>query len=308
MAYHPDGGFQLRPYPLGVPVVQAVLIGNDPAFPAFHPSVSLVPGLSVVIGRPVKAQGLGAREQVLNALVQLALVFLHRQHIVSPALGDLLGDLSLAAHGVDGDDAAIQVQHLQQLGNGGDLVGFLVGLHLAQGQVLLGGPGADPVDGPLLPRTVIGPSGRLAVNSHHLARQQLGDGLGPGYEAILQLHWVQPGEDGAEGVVRGDAVGQFQEGLKPLALALAEEFDVNPGISPTDGGANGDGQDVHQVVMPGALHSWVVQVSEMIENGCLGWLCHVLLTPLGSTDRGHVSRFLKIPLRCDCPGRPFANW
>ncbi len=179
MAHHPDGGFQFRPLPLGVQIVQAVRLGDDPAFPPFHPPVSLVQGLSVVIGHAVKAQCLGPFEQVLNILVQLTLVLLHRQHIVGTTICDLLRNLSLAAHGVDSYDTAIQLQHLQQLRNGSDLIGFLVGLDLTQGQALLGGPGADHMDGPLLPSTVIGPSGRLAVDSHHLARQQLGDGLGP---------------------------------------------------------------------------------------------------------------------------------
>ena len=72
MAHRPDGGFQLWPLPLGVQIVQAVLIGDDPAFPAFHPSVPLVHGFSVVMGNSVKAQCLGPLEQVLNTLVQLS--------------------------------------------------------------------------------------------------------------------------------------------------------------------------------------------------------------------------------------------
>ena len=147
------------------------------------------------------------------------------------------------------------------------------------------------MDGALLTGPVIGTAGRLAVNGHHFTRQQFGDGLGPGNEAVLQLRRVQTSEDIAEGVVGRDAVGQFQEALKPGQLALAEELDVNPGIGAADGGANGDGQDVHQFMMPGALHPWVIQVSEMIENGCLGRLCHVLLPPKRSADQGTLAHF-----------------
>ena len=102
MARHPDGGLQLWPLSLRVQVVQAVRIGDDPAFPAFDPTVSLVHRLCVVIGCLVKAQRLGALEQVLNTLMQSTLVLLHRQHVVGAALGDLLSDLPLAAHGVIG--------------------------------------------------------------------------------------------------------------------------------------------------------------------------------------------------------------
>ena len=64
----------------------------------------------------------------------------------------------------------------------------------------------------------------------------------------------------------GDAVGQFKEGLEPFQLAPAEEIHMHPGIGPADGGADGDGDDVHQFVAPGAFHPGVVQVSEMIQD------------------------------------------
>ena len=70
-----------------------------------------------------------------------------------------------------------------------------------------------------------------------------------------------------------NAVGQFQETLKPGQLAPAEELDMNPGIGAADGSADGDGQDVHQFVAPGAFHSAIFQLSEMIENGCLFCAC-----------------------------------
>ena len=129
---------------------------------------------------------------------------------------------------------------------------------------------------PLLSRPVIGTSGRLPINGHHLARQQLGNGLCPGHETVLQLRWVETGEDIAEGVVGWNTVGQFQEALKPGQLAFAEQFDMDPGICAADGGADGDGQDVHQFVLSGAFYSGIVQLSEMIENGYLGCLCHAL--------------------------------
>ena len=51
-----------------------------------------------------------------------------------------------------------------------------------------------------------------------------------------------------------DAVRQFQERLKLGQFTLAEQLDVNSGIGAADGGANGDGQDVHQFMMSGAFY------------------------------------------------------
>ena len=55
--------------------------------------------------------------------MELTLVLLHRRRLhartFGPASCDLLGNLTLAAHGVNGHDAAVQIQQVQQLGNGG---------------------------------------------------------------------------------------------------------------------------------------------------------------------------------------------
>ena len=68
--------------------------------------------------------------------------------------------------------------------------------------------------GPLAPRPVVGPSGRLAVNGDHLTGQQLRDGLGPGHKAVLELGWVQTGKDIAEEPAPAKA-GVSWEGIPP---------------------------------------------------------------------------------------------
>ena len=64
----------------------------------------------------------GHLKQVLDVSVEFPLVGLHRQQVVGAAVDDLLGNLGLAAHGVNGDDAPAQLQQRQQLGDGGDFV------------------------------------------------------------------------------------------------------------------------------------------------------------------------------------------
>jgi len=58
---------------------------------------------------------------------------------------DLLGDLRLTAHGIDGHQAAGDIQQLQQPGDGGDLVTLLIDDDLAQADVVGRGPGRDHV-------------------------------------------------------------------------------------------------------------------------------------------------------------------
>jgi len=72
--------------------------------------------------------------------------------------------------------------------------------------------GADQMQRPL------GPAERaaLAVNRHDLPVEGFGKGRGPGAEAGLEGVRVDQPEDAPEGVVRGNAVGQGQEGQPSL--------------------------------------------------------------------------------------------
>ena len=66
--------------------------------------------------RTHEARLLSPLEQVSHILVQPSLIPLDRQHVVGPSVHYALGKLLLAAHRVDGYEAAIQIQHLQQPG------------------------------------------------------------------------------------------------------------------------------------------------------------------------------------------------
>src|SRR5262249_47335868 len=81
---------------------------------------------------------------------------------------------------------------------------------------------------------------------------------------------AQGGEDAAEGIVRGDAIGQGQEALEEVALGMAEGLDVRPGLGPTDDGAEGKDEDVGQGVELGAVDAGVGQVGEVVQQSQLG--------------------------------------
>ena len=80
-------------------------------------------------------------ERPLDVLVEMRLVLLDGQCVLATTADDLGGDVFLTAHGIDGHHGPFEVQELEQLGNGRNLVGFGVGGHLAQSQVILHRPG-----------------------------------------------------------------------------------------------------------------------------------------------------------------------
>src|SRR5262249_36893055 len=154
--------------------------------------------------------------------------------VSAAAVHDLLGDLFLATHGVNGHQSAVEVQQLQQLGNGRDFVGLLVQRDLPQGQLGLAGPSADDMQRPQ-PGTGRATQG-LTVDGNVTDANQLGGGMQPGHAAALEGAAVERGEDTLEGVVAGDAFGQLQEASKPLLAFVGELGNVRPVIAVGDDG------------------------------------------------------------------------
>jgi len=99
------------------------------------------------------------------------LIFLDRQDVVAAALDDLLGNGFLTAHRIDRHQGAMQVQQLQQLGNSGDFIGLAVHRHLAESEVVLGGLGADQMQGAKSTRRGRRMTERLAVDGDVLDTQ-----------------------------------------------------------------------------------------------------------------------------------------
>ena len=106
----------------------------------------------------------GVAKERFDGRQQFRLVVLDRHDVLTLALGDLLHDLSLATHRVDGDDGVRQLDLLQQLGNCRDFVGFLFGRDLAQRDPFFAGPGADDVQGAQAFGRVMRAAATLAVD------------------------------------------------------------------------------------------------------------------------------------------------
>lgn len=204
-------------------------------------------------------------EAGLDGLVEAGLVGLHDQDVVGPLPHDLLGDLSLAAHGVQGDDAALQIQDLQQFWDGGDLVALAIHGPLAQHQPVGRGEGAHQVQGGLS----LGHGGakRLALQGDNVARDFLPDLPNPGQEALPKGLGVEQLEHPVDGVGIRYAVRQLQKGPQPVILELGEPVDVLPTFRAAQGGQDGDQDNVEQVVAlaPGAAR--VRKVGQMVCQG-----------------------------------------
>ena len=184
--------------------------------------------------RPVRL-AIHRLEVLLHYRVHVPLVGLEAQHVVRPMSVQLFGDGFLAAHGIDGDDAALQMQQPQQLGNGRDLIALAINLALAQQEPHVGGPGADQMQRPGC-IALAAAAHALAVDGHralHLACH-LGQPLPAGQ---LQLLGIEQAKHAREGVVRGNAAGQGYEAGEPVLVLLAELSHLHPVVRSCNGGA-----------------------------------------------------------------------
>ena len=115
-----------------------------------------------------------------------ALVALERQHVVALLFDDLLGDLGLTAHRVDGDDAALDAQQRQQLRDRRDLVGLRLGGHLPEHDAVGRRPGTDEMQRRQAGGAVMRAAQRLAVDGDDLSGDHLSNRGDPATKAVLE--------------------------------------------------------------------------------------------------------------------------
>jgi hypothetical protein len=164
----------------------------------------------------------------------------------------------------------MEFQHLKQFGDGRDLVGFLVHHDLPQDHAVGRGPGADHVQRVLPFGPIQRGAAGLAIHGDDLTRRDLMDGLDPTEEALDELVAVEQGEDPADGVVRGDAIGQLQELLQPVPFGVPELLHGDEVVGAGDHGTDGKEQDVAEFVALTAFDAGVLHGVEVVKEGRRG--------------------------------------
>ncbi|AKM33418.1 hypothetical protein AB870_24895 (plasmid) [Pandoraea faecigallinarum] len=146
------------------------------------------------------------------------LILLGGQHVVRAGGPDPGGDMALAAHGVYGDDRALEPQRIEQLRDGGNLVALLGRAHLPEHHTQAAAIGRHQMDGALaaLMRATYG----LAIDGDHLTRQCRAQAAHPPHEAGFKLLGVERREHSPESIVRRDTVLQRNMATQPVQLRL----------------------------------------------------------------------------------------
>src|SRR4029079_3555546 len=112
-----------------------------------------------------------------------------------------------------------------------------------------------------------GPHG-LAIHTDQLTAGDLMNGLDPTEETVDEVVGVEQGEDPADGVVRGDAVGQSHELLEPGPLGVAKLLHGDEVIGPAEHGTDGEEQDIDESMALAAFDAWILKGGKMVRERC----------------------------------------
>lgn len=157
----------------------------------------------------------------LCLVMEAALVALGAENGVATFFHNLSGDGTLGAHRVDGDHGTLEIEHFQELGDGGDFMGFLADEDLGEGDPRFTGPRADGVE--MTAFSAAGSAEGFAVDGNLAAFHREAEALKMGGDAAGEGGGFEGLEDPRRGVGAGNAMGQFQPFSQPI-LALVAEF------------------------------------------------------------------------------------
>jgi hypothetical protein len=133
-------------------------------------------------------------DTAVDILSQRSLIAFERDNVISLFFDDFLGDISLTPHRVNGDDGAVDRQHVEQGRNGHDLVGFFRHRDLSEHEALTRGESGKHVDRLFRTPLLVRAAQCLAINGDDLGRR-LGQLCDPGDEAALEGLRIERGEN-----------------------------------------------------------------------------------------------------------------
>jgi hypothetical protein len=108
--------------------------------------MSAVQGLRRVMRVVREVRRRSVREQMDRLVVDRLLILFQGEHVVRPLVHHFARDIGLAPHRIDGDDASLQEQQIEQRGDGRDLIGLLRHCALTEHEAVRARPGTDHVD------------------------------------------------------------------------------------------------------------------------------------------------------------------
>ena len=220
----------------------------------------VIEGIKEILGSAPGQLVLDVLMKVLfDSGIGLFVIALQCQEIVA-ALGlDLVRDGRLTSHRIDSHNTAFDGEQLQEFRNSGDLIGLRIRFDLAHDEAtLIGTPSREHMQRGRSCRSIKRRFHCFAIERDECPLGELRYRLGPRQKALLKALGIEAGKDPAERIMGGDPMRQGEEGLEPGALALAKEFHILESFPARQECAQGNDEDIEEVVLLRPLNARVL--------------------------------------------------
>lgn len=167
-------------------------------------------------------------------MIELLLIALDRNHIISTGGLNLANRFRLTMNGIRCHHGSFQLQQAEQFLNRGNLVRFRIDTDLAETDFQLAGAGIDDVQSWSIFAAVVRSTQRSTIDADDLFLQDEINLLNPLHHTVVELGGVEASEYSAECVMRRNTVRQFQRLLEPHLLSTIKPFNVRSGIGTAD--------------------------------------------------------------------------
>jgi hypothetical protein len=112
----------------------------------------------------LEVPGLLLGNEHFDIFAPCALIAFEREHVIGIFVLGFLGNIALAAHGIDGDDSALDGHHIEERRDGDDFVGLFRHLDLPKHKPLARSKRRDHMDWGFRAFLLVGSAHRLAIN------------------------------------------------------------------------------------------------------------------------------------------------
>jgi hypothetical protein len=116
----------------------------------------------------------------------------------------------------------------------------------------------------LVAATIERPPERLAVDRYDLPVKGNAQRMDPRHETRLESIWVDQHEHTSEGIMRGNAIWQFEKRLEPRKLAAPIKSDIVPAFRTGDDGTHRNHQNVDKAMFHLASTARVFNAAQVV--------------------------------------------
>ena len=198
----------------------------------------------------------------------MAWVAFEGKDVLAAFVQNVLGNLHLAAHGIDRNNMAVDIEPLQYFRDRRTFMTLVGDFFLPENNAGFGRKGAQDMEHVRL--VVQAVTQAFAVNSNHLHLGFLGEALHPLPKEACNFFWIDMPEKSPKGISAGGAMGLLKILPQLGEVECAKILDILPAFRAADAGAEAQQYDFFDTIQLIPLSPWIGSCRKLIDET---WVC-----------------------------------